>query len=263
MKKLYLLAIGLLAAGLVLSTACGGEPEGELNLTYEVTDNGTSVKLSWDAVEGAEAYSVTVDGKLITDTITGTTYKVTEANAGKKITVAVVDAEISESIDFAALVKTTTLTNFGEASSPYKSAVGFNPDGSAVMYSLTDTGNYAYFDFWISDGTAGTVNPNEIDICSPNVTYGGSGNFNSKDNWSTAWGTGYVAPTEDYQNIYPGNGGIMGGKSYALWIDPSGNEWDLNDHFVRIDISSVANDGQVQGQVHYQTVGGLLWIPVD
>jgi len=273
MKKL--LAIGSVVATViaftattisVILTSCGGKETGPLNLQYEVVNNGLDVKLTWDQIESASYYTIAVDGKVIDSTAdnTVTEYTVTADHAGKVITVTAVDADTSDQIDLGALVVTTSLgSDFGEASSSYKSAVGFNSDGSAVIYSLTESGNYPYFDFWISDGTTGTVDPNEIDICSPNVSYGGTGNFNSEDNWSTEWGTGYVAPTTGYQNIYPGSGGIMGGKSYALWIDPSGNGWDLNDHFVRIDISSVASDGQVQGKVNYQTVGGLLWIPVD
>ncbi|MEO0192671.1 MAG: hypothetical protein ABIM46_07820 [candidate division WOR-3 bacterium] len=273
MKKL--LAIGGVVATIiafvatstsVILTSCGGgEDTSSLNLQYEVVNNGTDVKLTWTQIESADYYTISVDGTVIDSTAdnTVTEYTVTSDHAGKVLKVTAVGAETSDEIDIAALVKSTQLSDFGEASSSYKSAVGFGSDGSATVYSLLDSGNYSYFDFWISDGTAGNVLVNEIDICSPNVTYGGTGNFNSEDNWSTAWGTGYVAPTGGYQNIYPGSGGIMGGGSYAIWLDPSGNGWDLNDHFVKFDVSGIGSDGAVSGTVYYQTVGGLLWIPVD
>jgi len=265
MKKLLAIC-GLVAVSLMLASCDGGTTPGELNLTFTVVNSGTDVQLDWDQIEGADYYTIDVDGTIIDSTADNTvvTYTVTAADAGKVITVTAVGADKDESVDFESTVETGDLgSNFGEASSTdYYSAAGFNQDGDPTVYSLLDNGNYSNFDFWISDGAAGT-DIGEIDLVSPNATYGGTGNFNSEGNYSTAWGTGYVAPTSGYLNIYPGAGGIVNGSSYALWIDPSDNGWDLNDHFVRLDCTGIGGDGQVTMNTNYQTVGGLLWVPVD
>jgi len=261
MRKV-LVGFGVLAlSGLFLvGVGCEEEEEaGELNLQYEVVDDGGSLELTWDEIEGADQYYIYVDGELI-DSTTNTTYTVTEDNAGAEIKVEAVGADKSETLDIAGEVVQSSVNDWGEYNSAYKSAVGFT-DGSAVTYSILDSSNFSSFEIILDDGDYGGVDASEIDFCSPNVY---SPSYNEHDNGFADWSGGIVAPEPgNYYTIYPGSGGIVQGNSYAAWLDPAADGWTTTDHFVRIDITGVGGDGNVTATFYYQTIGGLRWIPVD
>ncbi len=264
MKKLYLIGTGLLIAGgaLALTSCDNGETANDLGLTYTVTNNGLDVDLSWDEIEGADYYVISVDGTDIDTTTdnTVTTYTVTSDNAGAVITVTAVGADLSAQVDFTA--KANSNVEVWEASGAGNSAVGFDQDGNASTYSITDNSNYSLFDFYLNDWEPGTVDPASITIVSPDIMPDGSTpGYNDEENYSTAWGSGVVAPNTGYLQYYPNSGGIVSSASYALWIDPSGNGWDTNDHFVKIDVTSIGSDGKVTMNLYYQVEGGLLWVP--
>jgi len=264
-KHLLKVAGPWLILPVVLALSCSKDEVTSLNLRYTVVNHGLDVQLDWDQVEEADHYTVSVDDSVIYTTPDNTvlTYTVTAADAGKLITVTAVGADLSESVDFESTVEASSLSNFGEASSAYYSAVGFNQDGQATVYSLTDNGNYSNFDFWISDGQPG-VDVGSITLASSDTSYGGAGQFNERGNSFAAWPGGYVAPDTSYYHIYPpDSGGIVNGESYALWLDQMDDGWGLDDHFVRLDCGGIGGDGQVTMETQYQTVGGLRWIPVD
>ncbi len=256
MRKV-LAGFGVIALSGLFLAGCGGEEEtGALGLEYTVTDQGGSLELTWNEIEGADQYYIYVDGTLV-DSTTNTTYTVTEDKAGGEIMVEAVGADLSETIDIAGEVVQSSVSDWGEYNSAYKSAVGFT-DGTAVTYSILDEGNYAYFEIIADDGLDGT-DAGEIDLCSPNVY---SPPFNSHDNGFAEWTGGIVAPAPgNYYTIYPDNGGIVQGGTYAAWLDPAADGWTTTDNFVKIVINSIGSDGQIQADFYYQTIGGLRWIP--
>jgi len=246
MKKLYLLAVGLLAAGIVLSTACGTEEEGPLNLQWSVdqASEGMNLVLTWDAVEGADAYSVTVDGKLITDTITGTTFTVTAANAGKVITVAVVGGTTTDQADLSLVKSNVQVWSIADPDPNHPSGVHFDNDGNATAVSVSQAPEQV--DFYV-DGASAT----ELALNSPNV-----GGYNNEKNYFSDPMTGNVADTAWAYYNYTEY--IAGGNKYALWLG-YGDGWDVNDHFVKVTVSSISNL-QVGLTTAYQPEGGLRWL---
>ena len=258
------LAFGALAGCGGGNAEFGGDGSGadttSLGLEYEVLADGGSLYLFWNDVEDALGYYIYADGELLDSTLS-TSYVLTEENACAKAWVEALlpGGSVAETLDIAGQVVKSSVYDWGELNSPYNSALGF-VDGEAVTYSTLDQDNYSNFEIILDDGYSG-VDPTEIDLCSPDVY---DPPYNGHANGFASWTGGVVAPAPgNYWLIYPYTGGVQVGASYAAWLDPAGDGWDVNDHFVRIDINSVGSDGQVQATFYYQAIGGLRWVPVE
>ncbi len=237
-------------------------PPGEVN--YSVTSDGAALVLTWSTVEEAEGYRVYVDNELIfEDTVTVCTV----TTVGKEIGVTAYKDELESDmtvIDVAP--KTSTVTIYERSSSGY-SAMGWNEDGVAIAYSLRDTANYPNFHLYLDDFTPGEIMPSEIYFVAP--SYNAIGDpFNTIETGfkalettqmdsvliADAIGTGYTTPTTEDPLVVNG--------VYLVWIDTEPHE-QLNDgdHFAKVKILSISDDGAVQLECVYQKVSMLRWLP--
>ncbi|MGC8894085.1 MAG: hypothetical protein ACP5QG_04475 [candidate division WOR-3 bacterium] len=218
----------------------------ELNLSYEVADNGRSVLVSWDAVDGASWYRVSVDGVAV-DSVqagSGTSFKIPSEQAGKVIKVEAVGTDISEEIDLSPYRTELILFSREDPDTLHPEAAGLDYY-YFERYFISDTANWSRIDFYIGDENGDDT----TDINSPRV-YG----INNEYNMSALWGTGNCAPDTGYALTTD----LVQGGEYALWMSYD-REWGLADNFARIVVDSV-DSFRVEISIYYQIEYGLKWV---
>jgi len=234
----------LLAGSFALS--CSVLAPQELNLRYEVADNGNSVMVSWDQVDGASWYRISVDGVAV-DSVqagSGTSFRITSEHAGKVVRVEAVGTNITEEIDFSPSVTDLILFSREDPDT-------LHPEASGLYYYyferyfISDTSNWFRIDFYIGDENGDDT----ADLNSPRV-YG----INNEYNMSAPWGTGNCAPDSGYALTT----NLVQGAEFALWLSYD-QEWGLADNFARIAVDS-ADSFRVELTIYYQMEYGLRWV---
>jgi hypothetical protein len=254
MKRILGLSIAL--AALIIFVGC----EEEIALTapvvdYTVTDNGATLRLTWDEVEDADGYYIYADGAVVAtiDEATTTTYSATTpAQVYAVAAYAGDDTSATDEVDCEP-EETASLDVYDISEPPPNpSGFGFNSSGTAVTYSLTDTTNWGNIDFYIEDAPQRFFSPHH-------------GGYNNQVNVTQNSGS-----TEyDTLNIAAAPGGyssqtdIADGAVYYFWIDPTDNGWDNStDYFGKIKIEAISGT-QITMTLAFQRIAGLRWCMTD
>lgn len=238
MKRLFL------AGSFALS--CSVVAPQELNLVYEVADNGTSVLVSWDQVDDASWYRISVDGVAVDSVQAGgeTSFRITGDHAGKVIRLEAVGTTLAEEIDLSPSRTDLILFSREDPDTLHPEAAGLYYY-YFERYFISDTANWFRIDFYIGDENRDDT----VDLNSPRV-YG----INNEYNMSMPWGTGNCAPDSGYALTT----NLLQGTEYALWLSYD-QEWSLGDNFARITVDS-ADSFRVELTIYYQMEYGLRWV---
>ncbi len=232
-------------AGL-FALACSVFAPQELNLRYEVADNGASVLVSWDPVDAASWYRISVDGAAVDSVQAGSekSFRITREHAGKVIRVEAVGTNLAEEIDLSPFRTDLILFSREDPDTLHPEAAGFYY-GWFERYFIADTSNWFRIDFYIGDENGDDT----ADINSPRV-YG----INNKYNMSAPWGPGNCAPDSGYALTT----NLIQGREFALWLSYD-QAWGLADNFARIAVDS-ADSFRVELSIYYQMEYGLRWV---
>ncbi len=259
MKKL--LTIAGLAVFLVF-VGCEQEVTLETpDVTYTVasSDKGGTLILDWDEITDADGYIIYADGDVI-DTVTTTSYDATTPAALYEVSAYAGDQESGKDAIDCGAVETPSLIVYGSSDpdTTHPSGFGFNAQGQAVAYSISNANNHPLIDYWIystaGGGTIRFVSPSDRNPplnAEVNVTKNsGQSNY---DNITIADAPGGYSTQTD----------IASGAVYYFWIDPTNNNWDAStDHFGKIQVVGI-NGVQVTLKIAYQPIAGLRWCVVD
>ncbi len=266
MRKMYLTMAGLLLVGgmFLVGGTCDGETPNTIGLTYTVTDNGGTVSLEWDEIDGADYYTIAVDGVVIDSTAdnTTTTYDVTENNPGKEIVVTAVgtDPLLSGTITFDMVVSSgVKVWSKNDPSPDHPSWVSFDASGNATAVPSSGSTTAAWYmndaggESWLATNYEGAGGNN------PNLDVG----FNVE--------TGpiediLVAPAPGgYFQDYP-HGSSLGSNQFGtFWLDAGAdNAIGVGDHFGKFVVTNYnANDGgypSATSNIYYQSEPMLRWV---
>ncbi|MGQ9816725.1 MAG: hypothetical protein ACUVQ3_02055 [bacterium] len=225
------------------------------NVTYTVStsDKGGTLSLSWDEITDADGYYIYADGVKI-DSTTKTSYDATKPAALYEVSAYAGDQEgAKDQIDCGA-VETASLTVYGSSDpdTTHPSGFGFNAQGYAVAYSISNPNNHPLLDYWIysSGSTIKFVSPSDH-----------TPHFNDEVNVTKNSGQANYdnATIADAPGGYSTQTDVVSGAVYYFWIDPNNDGWDAsNDHFGKIYVSGI-NGVAVTMTIAYQPIAGLRW----
>ncbi len=255
MKRLLTLTVSI--AALLILVGCEGEVTLETpSVTYTVTDNGATLRISWIEISDADGYYIYADGVVI-DTIDDpsvTTYDATQPAATYGVSAYAGDNESStEPIDCTP-VTTKNLTVYGlnDPDTTHPSGLAFNSSGTAYGISAKDAN--PDIDYVFDDKNYQTMT-----LASPNAY---SPVYNDEKNM------GLDAKVTDFDSVAiadaPGNYStvttLASNAVYYLFMDQDHDGWDKdNDHFGKLKIESI-NGSTVSITVAYQRIAGLRWL---
>ncbi len=253
MRKTY----PLLALMALTSSGCSPKEPGPLNLSYEIVDNGGSVKLSWNELEGAEYYRIDVDGDSVAG-VTATTYTVT--TPGKTLTVTAVGVDSSGSISFEmTLSPGVKIWTINDPDPDHPSWVRFDSLGNATA---VDTGRQTAA-WYMNDDAADTawLNTNWSDGggWNPNLDVGFHGESGNIGDINMAPGLGY------YYQKFPQDSPLDDNQVGAFWYD-EGADGSLGpgDHFGKFLIKDYNPDDSgypsATMDIYWQCEPGLRWL---
>lgn len=250
--------IGALVVGLVLiGTGCDSTSSSDLeapSVRTEAIDNGATLRLTWDAVDGADSYEITADGS--TYTTDATTYDVSVPAATIEVRSMKGDTkgDSATTID-CRVVETQALEIYGltDPDTSHYGGFGFESDGTIATYSLYDYSNFALLDYFADDG-----NYSPMALVNP-----GSKQWNYKGNKvAAASAASYdeITIAADTAGAYSDSALTLasGGFCY-LWLDRGNDGFSEDDHFAKAQVLSI--DGHLMTmRIGYQRVRGLRWL---
>jgi len=248
----YLLPV--LGALLVLIIAC--QPVVTIDkpkVTMTVKDQGGTLELTWDAVDGATGYKIYYDGSSSADTaLTTTKIAITEPKKTIKVE-AYNSSETNDStLNVAATSTVTTLSVNGISAGITNAAFGFNV--TTGIATAMDAAVSQSVDFVMEDR-----DPDPMSFWSP-TSYDPV--LNTKDN-AASLAAGVTDPNALKVCAAPGNyntkTAISANGVYSLWIDVTGDGYSTDDHFAKALVNSISGTA-VSLKVAYQKVPGLRWI---
>ncbi len=228
----------------------------DVEYTVATSDQGGTLTLTWDEITDADGYYIYADGAVI-DTVTTTSYDATVPAAVYGVAAYAGDQVSSvDNVDCGA-VETASLIVYGSSDpdTTHPSGFGFNAQGTAVAYSISNSNNHPLIDYWIysSGSTIRFVSPSDR---TPPI----NNEVNATEN----------SGQTDYDNVTianaPGNYStqtdVVSGAVYYFWIDPNNDNWDAStDHFGKIYVSGI-NGVAVTMTLAYQPIAGLRWCVV-
>jgi len=249
MKRILGITIALTA--LLVLVGCEGE-EAVLDtpdVVYTVIDEGGTLRLEWLTVTDAEGYRIYIDGDLADSTedlmydaeIPAKLYQVT-AYAGE-------DESDFADIDCAPVITLSLDVWDTDQPAPDPSGFGFNTEGTAVAYTLTNQDNWPYIDYYIHGGTT-------TEFWSPH-----HGGYNDEVNVTKNSGdTDFDAlDIADAPGAYFSQTEVVSGAVYYFWIDPTDNGWDdATDNFGKIKVEAI-DGNKVTMKLAFQPIEGLRW----
>jgi|UniRef100_A0A7V3RGZ3 hypothetical protein len=257
MKKVLILSIFAL---LVIFVGCEKQvtlETPEVTYTVKPDDKGGTLVLNWDEITDADGYYIYADGKKI-DSVTTTSYNATTPAALYEVSAYAGDQESGKDEIDCGAIETATLTVYGSSDpdTTHPSGFGFNAQGNAVAYAISNQNNWPLIDYWVYSSGPTTIkfvspsdrNPplnNEV-----NVTKN-SGQTNYNDVKIADAPGGYSTQTD-----------VVSGAVYYFWIDPNNDGWDAStDHFGKIQVVGI-NGVQLTLKIAYQKIAGLRWCVV-
>jgi hypothetical protein len=225
-------------------------------VSWSVADQGGTLVLTWNAVDGADGYKIYSDGKSTPDTtILGTTISITDPK--KSVTVEAYNSDYAadSTISLSATATVTTLNVHGISAGLTDDAFGFSTTtGIAVAMDAVVGPD---IDFVMEDRA-----PDPMSFWSP-TSYNPV--YNNKDNAASV-ATGITDFNALKICAAPGNYftklQISENAVYSLWIDVTGDGYSTDDHFAKSQVVSISGTA-VTLKLAYQKVGGLRWLVTE
>ncbi|UCD18979.1 MAG: hypothetical protein JSU64_06015, partial [candidate division WOR-3 bacterium] len=238
---------------------CEGEEALETpNVIYEVTDNGATLVLDWDAVPDVDGYYIYADGVMI-DSTTALTYDATVPAQVYGVSAYLGEDESAADEVDCTPVETANLTVYGNSDPDpaHPSGIGFAADGSCVTLALSEPTNHPDIDFYFDD-----ANFANLTIVSPGDHVPP---YNDEENATAASGTDYDAlEIAAALGNYITQRTVNNNAVLSFWIDPDADGWNaVTDHFGKIKVVSVSGATApftAVLNVAYQPVPGLRWV---
>jgi hypothetical protein len=256
MKKLF--GLTLTCAILLMLVGCGDDvvlDAPDVTYTVSSTDEGGTLELEWVAIADADGYYIYADDALV-ETIedpSTVTYDATTPAAEYGVSAyAGEDESAITTIDCAPVVTTGLDVWDITQPAPDPSAFGFTSTGNAMAYTLSDSANWPYIDFYIEAGPQEFWSPHH-------------GGYNDQVNvtensGSTGWDAQVIA---NAPGNYSTQTEIVANAVYFFWIDPTNNGWDdATDYFGKIKVIAISGT-QITMDLAYQPIAGLRWCVTD
>jgi len=254
MRKVY----PLWALMALASSGCSGKEPGPLNLSYEVTDNGGSVKLSWNEIEGADYYRVDVDGDSVAG-VTTTSYTVT--TPGKTLTVTAVGVDSSGSVSFEmTLSQGVKVWTINDPDPGHPSWAKFDTLGNATAVFSPEKDKAAWF-----------MHDDAADTAWLNTNWTGEGGWNDSLDVGFHEESGNIGDIDmapglaGYYEKFPQDSPLDDDQVGTFWYD-DGADGSLGpgDHFGKFVITNyVAADPAYPSatmDIYWQKEPGLRWL---
>lgn len=228
----------------------------DVTYTVKAADNGGTLSLSWNEITDADGYIIYADGVVI-DTVTTTSYDATTPAALYEVSAYAGDQEGTKAQIDCGAVETASLIVYGSSDpdTTHPSGFGFNAQGNAVAYSISNPNNHSLIDYWIysSGSTIKFISPSDH-----TPPYNSEVNV-TKNSLQTNYDNVTIA---DAPGGYSSQTDIASGAVYYFWIDPNNDGWDAStDHLGKIYVSGV-NGVAVTMTIAYQPIAGLRWCVV-
>lgn len=253
MKRLLTLAFAFAALLVLIGCESGTTPD-KPTVTTTVLTGGGGLKLEWDADANADGFIIYNDGVAL-DTVTAVTYNDTIPCMKVEVSAYAGDKESDKAEVDCTPMETPSLIVYGsgDTSTTHPSGLGFNSSGTAAAYSISDSTNDPFIDYWIH-----SVSSSVQEFASPSQA---SPPFNNEVNTTKNSSlTDYAAAIiADPVGGYTAPTTIASGAVYYFWIDPNNDGWgSSNDYFGKIQVSGV-NGYAVTLKIAYQKIAGLRW----
>jgi len=256
LKRLaWLSALALLACD---ESGLAGSPQ----MTLTVENGGSTLKVEWYRVVGADKYRLLVDSQQVYEG-TDTVYYIDSPCVTIKC-IAVGGTETTS--DEEDLTAATDSFDLWERDGEGVAAVGFNGLGEYTLYALSDTDSTHQdaFRFYLDDFRLDTTIRDSVRMVSPNLNAFGEP-FSKCQTWFAPWpGNSISAPdTASYVKEYSGI--LCADSTYALWLDVDDNGWEeghSSDHFLKVKVLAAPDSsGMVVFRYWFQKKAGLRWVP--
>ncbi|KHD37441.1 hypothetical protein NL50_04500, partial [Clostridium acetobutylicum] len=181
----------------------------------------TSITVNWDAVAGATAYDIEVDGKIITG-ITDTSYKIQDLTAGTSHTYRIrakVDAAVGEWTEIATQSTLSVVSNVTTSVTSTSMTVNWDKVAGAISYDIEVDGKVITgmtdTSYVISGLTAGTNHTYRVRV----TTGAGTGDWTVLSTQATVNLVGNVTSTVTSTSMTVNWDKVEGATSYDIEVD--------------------------------------------
>lgn len=244
--------IGAIVVALALiGIGCDSSPNGNTSLerpfvTPKAAADGGTLRLTWNAVDGAESYEITAGDSVYTTTadsfdvaVPAATIEVRAVKGSTKSDPATVNCKVVESaVEF-----------FGDLNSIHANGFGFGDDGDVTACTLNVYPGQLSMDFY-ADSTA-----DGIRLVRAVVAQSARGN-----GAKAASGSYEGATMADPLGAYSSALAVMVDSTYYLRLSAdSSNTWSTGDNFAKVKVDSIVGT-KVSLTTAFQKIGGLRWL---
>jgi hypothetical protein len=225
-------------------------PPARPDVSYAVIQAGAVIRLAWAAVNGAQFYEIVTDDS--TYTTPDTIFDVTTPSATIKIRSVSGNGRSEPAKVETGIVETETLRIYGysDPDTAHYSAFGFDTAGTVTVLRIEPL-NFPMIDFYADD----VAYPGSMYLVNP-----GDKSWNAKGNALM-----YAGTTVFDDVLFAASAGyatqlaIEAGNVYCVWLDPTNENWSLDDHYAKAKVISIVGK-EIKLQIGYQKIGGLRWL---
>jgi len=249
MMKRSLIGVVVVALALI-GTGCDSKVtlEAPTGVATTAINDGGTLHLSWEAVEGAESYEIKADDSTYAATSTSIDISVPAATIEIR---AVKGTTKGDSAVVSIKLVETTVEFYGDLDTLHFNGFGFGEDGSATGYTMHYTQS-PNLDFY-AQGTQAAMK----------LTSAATINLEKKGNGAKAAAVGYdEAVIADLPGAYADSSlAITAGTAYYLRMsaDTTGT-WSTGDHFAKANVVAIGDSAKVTLKLGYQAKDGLRWL---
>jgi len=240
------LALALIGTGCKSSSTALDAPV----VSKQATNDGGTLHLTWEAVEGAESYEIKAGGAV--DTITSTSFDVSTPAA----TIEVRSVKGTSKSDSAATIECgiveSTIEFFGDLDTLHFNGFGFGSNGTAVGYTMHPT-QLPNLDFYAEGNQSAMKLKSAAGVNSEKKGNGTKVASVAYDD------VGIADPVGDYADS---SLTIAAGTACCLRMSSdttAAGTWTDQDHFAKANVVSIEST-KVTLKVGYQKVAGLRWL---
>lgn len=244
--------IGVIAIAVALiGTGCESTTNGSADLdqpfvTPVAAIDGGTLRLSWNAIDGAASYEITAGDSVYTTTadsfditVPATTIEVRAVKGSSKSDPAMVSCKVLES----------TVEFFADLDGTHANGFGFDDDGKVTACTLSQYPGQYMMDFY-GDSAGGGIRLNRAV-----VTQSAFGNA-----LKAAAASYDDATMADPLGTYSADLVVMVDSTYYLRLSAdTTNTWGEGDNFAKVRVDSIVG-AKISLTTAYQKVAGLRWL---